>query len=203
MADSPEAASIQTVTGWVARDGRFWGDDERTARYCGSTHHKCENNPDHPPVKNRSYCIACHMEKVEKRWQDMPKVAHTPDSFPLHLYDSDQYFFDDDDLIYWLETNDVKPGDVRLTKCRPSYPNQIDPNEHFIDILPEDGEVPADVWEAFEKLNAVLKSSEPFSWSPDETQGVTLPADFLSPLQNNTLSDVGDIGVVDIKGESA
>ena len=29
MEDSPEAASIKTVTGWVSRTGRFWGNDER------------------------------------------------------------------------------------------------------------------------------------------------------------------------------
>jgi hypothetical protein len=28
MMDSDEAASIQTVTGWVDRQGRFWGGDE-------------------------------------------------------------------------------------------------------------------------------------------------------------------------------
>jgi hypothetical protein len=28
MMDSDEAASIKTVTGWVARDGLFWGNDE-------------------------------------------------------------------------------------------------------------------------------------------------------------------------------
>ena len=29
--DSSEAASIQTVTGWVSRSGRFWGNDEHMA----------------------------------------------------------------------------------------------------------------------------------------------------------------------------
>lgn len=31
--DSAEAASIQNVTGWVSRSGRFWGNDEQMARY--------------------------------------------------------------------------------------------------------------------------------------------------------------------------
>ena len=30
--DSAEAASIQTVTGWVSRSRRFWGDDEHMAQ---------------------------------------------------------------------------------------------------------------------------------------------------------------------------
>lgn len=42
MMDSDEAASIQTVTGWVDRQGRFWGGDEHQARWCGATHRKCK-----------------------------------------------------------------------------------------------------------------------------------------------------------------
>ena len=38
LPESPEAASVQTVTGWVSRTGRYWGNDERMARYDGSTH---------------------------------------------------------------------------------------------------------------------------------------------------------------------
>ncbi|MDH1335848.1 hypothetical protein N5D77_18155 [Comamonas thiooxydans] len=179
MAESDDAASIQTVTGWVSSDGKFWGKDERMARYAGSTHRKCDKNPEHQPIANGDFCRECRKECLEQRWKDMPKEAYTPEVFPLHLYDTDRYFFDAQDLIYWLEENSINPEDARLTKCKPSYPSRIDPNEHFVDILPEDGEVPEDVREAFEKLNEVLKQSEPFSWFPDDTQGVTLPADFL------------------------
>ena len=179
MAESDEAASIQTVTGWVSRDGHFWGKDERMARYSGSTHKICDKNPEHGVVEQRSWCRQCHNEAMEKRWNEMPKTAYTPESFPLHLYDTDRYFFDEVDLMEWLEENKINPVDVRLTKCKPSYPDQIDPDEHFCDILPEDGEVPEDVREAFEKLNEVLKRSEPLSWLHDDKQGITLPADFL------------------------
>ncbi|HAT6800607.1 TPA: hypothetical protein JAN03_00980 [Citrobacter freundii] len=50
MMDSDEAASIQTVTGWVDRHGRFWGGDEHQARWCGATHRKCKNKPDEHPI---------------------------------------------------------------------------------------------------------------------------------------------------------
>ena len=183
MAESDEAASIQTVTGWVSSDGHFWGKDERMARYSGSTHKICDKNPEHGVIAQRDWCKQCRAEALDKRWQEMPKQAYTPDALPLHLYDTDRYFFDVVDLTEWMEENKINPVDVRLTKCKPSYPGQIDPDEHFVDILPEDGEVPEDVREAFEKLNEVLKKSEPFSWFPDDTQGVTLPADFLEDTE--------------------
>ncbi|WP_407226469.1 hypothetical protein [Enterobacter roggenkampii] len=63
MMDSDEAASIQTVTGWVDRQGRFWGSDEHQARWCGATHRKCKNKPDeHPIHSTNGYCEECHRE---------------------------------------------------------------------------------------------------------------------------------------------
>ena len=51
MEDSPEAASIKTVTGWVSRTGRFCGDDERMARFDGSTHNR--RDPSRHRVRTR------------------------------------------------------------------------------------------------------------------------------------------------------
>ena len=180
LAHSPEAASIQTVTGWVARDGRFWGDDERMARFCGSTHRICEANPEHGPVEHRSYCQACYAEKMEAKWQAMPKAPFLEELMPLCVFDSDRYFFDLDDLCYWLEEHELKPDAVRLVQCEPVHAEPIDPNDHFIDDLPEDGEVPDALREAFEVLNAVIAKCEPLGWRPANKLGVLLPADFLN-----------------------
>ncbi|MGJ0580578.1 DNA N-6-adenine-methyltransferase, partial [Xenorhabdus bovienii] len=73
MHDSSEAASIKTVTGWVSRDGQFWGDDERMARYCGATHRQCENNPNHPIIAMRDYCELCHTEERHNRFNAMER----------------------------------------------------------------------------------------------------------------------------------
>lgn len=179
MAESDEAASIQTVTGWVSSTGRFWGNDERMARYDGSTHKICEENPVHGIVEQRSWCKQCRAEKMDKRWQEMPKEPFAPDVLPVHVFDSDRYFFLADELAEWLEEHNIKPEEVRLTKCEPKYPDQVDPNDIYADDLPEDGEIDGDLWEAFEALNEVIKKSKPLSWHPIDV-GVNLPADFLA-----------------------
>lgn len=184
LAHSHEAASIQTVTGWVARDGRFWGEDERMARYCGSTHRICDVNPDHGPVENRSYCEACRAEKMEVKWLEMEKAPFLEELMPLCVFDSDRYFFDLDDLCCWLEEHELKPECVRLVQCEPVRAEPIDPNDHFIDDLPEDGEVPDALREAFDALNAVIAECEPLSWRPANKLGVILPADFLVPVSD-------------------
>jgi hypothetical protein len=176
--DSPEAASIKTMTGWVASDGRFWGDDEHMARFCGSTHRVCPTNAAHGLVAHRSYCKACHAEKEEQKWQDMTKEPFTEDIFPLCVFGGDQYFFDIDDLTDWLEEHEIRPELVRLVKCTPNYPQTIDPEDQYIDVLPEDGDVPDEVAEAFRVLNDELKKCGPISWSAGAV-GVLLPADLL------------------------
>ena len=181
LASSPEAASIQTVTGWVARDGRFWGDDERMARFCGSTHRTCEVNPEHGPVEKHSYCKACHAEKKEAQWLAMPKAPFAKGLMPLCVFNSDRFFFDVDDLRYWLEEHALNPEGVRLVQCEPVHAEPIDPNEHFADDLPEDGEVPDELRVAFDALNAVIAKCEPLCWRPANELGVLLPADFLNP----------------------
>ena len=186
LASSPEAASIQTVTGWVARDGRFWGEDERMARFCGSTHRICDVNPDHGPVENRSYCEACRAEKMEVKWQGMEKTPFLKELMPLCVFDSDRYFFDIEDLCYWLEEYELKPESVRLVQCEPVRAEPIDPNDHFIDDMPEDGEVPDALREAFDALNAVIAKCEPLSWRPANKLGVILPADFSVPAPDQS-----------------
>lgn len=173
--DSPEAASIQTVTGWVSSTGQFWGKDERTARYVGSTHRICKVNPAHGEHRTNSYCEKCWDEKRDAKWSAMPRRAY--DGTPVVVFDGDTFFFDAESIAEWLDEHDIKPEDARLVFCKPNYPCQIDPNEHFTDDLPEDGEVSAALYEAFKVLNAVIAAEPPMSWT-EGNEAVTLPANF-------------------------
>lgn len=176
MADSPEAASIQTVTGWVSSTGHFWGNDERMARFDGSTHKICEHNPAHGVVEQRSWCEACRAERMTAKWEAMPRREY--DGSPVCVFDSDTYFFDGDEISDWLLDNDIKPEDARLVFCKPRLPAIIDPNEHYQDDLPEDGEVSATLAAAFDALNKVIEAEKPLSWWEGD-EAVVLPAGFL------------------------
>ena len=69
----------------------------------------------------------------------MPRRAY--DGEPVAVFDGDVYFFDAEAIADWLADNDIKPEDARLVFCKPNMASEIDPNEHFSDDLPEDGEV--------------------------------------------------------------
>ena len=164
MYESPQAASIQTVTGWVGADGRFWGKDEHMARWCGATHRQCEKNPDHPIHEIRFYCQQCHQESRRAKFAAMRVKEWSGE--PLVIFDSDQYFFDKDSLRDFLIDSDIDLTDLQLCVCEPNMPREIDPSDVFSDDLPEDGEIrDQQLVAAFELLNEMIRQSEPLSWT--------------------------------------
>jgi len=67
MFDSNEAANFQTgLSGWVSRQGHYWGNDERAARYDGCTHTHCEDCRE-PVDRGRLICLPCHEIRQIKR----------------------------------------------------------------------------------------------------------------------------------------
>lgn len=180
MYESAEAASIQTVTGWADATGRFWGKDEHMARYCGSTHRQCEKDSSHPIYEIRSYCNACYQAGREAKFSAMPVKEWSGE--PLVIFDGDRYFFDEDDLRDYLVEEDVDLASIQLCICEPNHPSEIDPNDHFIDILPDDGEINDEqILAAFELLNEMIRASGPLSWSEGK-YAASLPQKFIDSV---------------------
>ncbi|OCA55176.1 hypothetical protein [Photorhabdus namnaonensis] len=164
MYDSEEAASIKIVTGWVASDGSFWGDDEDMARYSGSTHRKCKNNPEHPIVRRNDYCSICREEKNNEEFNAMERKEWDRET-PIAIFNTDQYFWDEYDLLEYCNENNISPKELRLVICEPNYPAEIDGEDYFCDDLPPDGELPSELQGAFEILNIAIRNCGPLSWS--------------------------------------
>ena len=163
LPDSQEAASIQTVTGWVSRDGYFYGNDERLARWAGSTHRLCESCGN-VFVKN-SYCEPCAKKRRDDEIASLPMREWKGE--PVYLESADEYFFEPSDFYDYCLDNDLNPKDQVLLFVTPNYASEIDPNEHYADDLPEEGDVPAELSEAFDALNEVIRMrSSALSYSP-------------------------------------
>jgi len=161
--ESPEAATFKTgLSGWVDRNGIFWGEDERAARYAGSTHKKCECGA---VIKNRSFCGDCSRAKDANKHREAEKITWDCET-PLYSQIHDKYFFDEDELFDFMHECNIKnPDELELFICEPNYLSEIN-SDYWHDDLPEDGELPGDVELFLDALNTAIRAAEPVSWSP-------------------------------------
>lgn len=161
--ESPEAAKFVTgISGWVDRDGGFFGNDERLARYSGSTHKKCSCGE---VITKNSYCEKCHRSADIERYKSAKKLEWDHKT-PLYSDSNDEYILTIDDLINLMEELEITcVDDLRLFICEPNYLSQIE-IDYWSDDIPEDGELPGNVGEALDALNKEISKSIAVSWSP-------------------------------------
>ena len=161
--ESEEAAKFVTgLSGWMDREGRFLGNDEKTARYCGSTHRHCYCGE---VIPRDSYCKACNRKNDLEKYRTAKRIEWDGKA-PLYSQIHDKYLFDKDELIDFMHECEVTdPDDLELFVCKPNYLSEIE-SDHWADDLPEDGDLPSEVEAALEVLNAAIRKAGPVSWSP-------------------------------------
>ncbi len=168
----PRAARYVTdVKGWVGRDGRFYGDDERAARYAGSTHRACEDCGSPTTPKYFLQCAACRNRRAVER--HAARETRPWDGSSIIFSDAlDQYFSSWDDIEEYLANEDAVPlEDLRLLHCEPIYASEIEPSSYYHDSLPEDeDDAPKWLEDAFAVLNETIrehrKRGDALSWTP-------------------------------------
>lgn len=166
MYDSDEAAQYETVKGWVAADGRFYGENEDLARYAGCTHRPCKQCGE-PTNKNWMFCYKCRREKELAKYNELPTEIWDGQSF-VYSETLDEYFDDMDSFLDAMFDRDMRIKDAMLVHCKQVKPRDLDPDDIYQDDLPEDTGLPAEIYEAFEELNKLVAKHFPESWYPDK-----------------------------------
>lgn len=166
MYDSPEAASIQSVTGWVSSCGHFWGANEDQARWSGSTHKKCNNNAEHEIFSKHSYCYECHIEKRQAKFESL-EIVEWDGKTPLNLFYTDFYFFDAEQVYEYCADHGVSAESLQLVLCVPINMGEVEA-DYWCDAFAEEVLLPPEVEAALSDLNeAIQKYGKSVSWSPD------------------------------------
>lgn len=160
MYNSPEAASLQTVTGWVSRTGRFWGNDEHMARWEGATHDVCKCGKE-KNIRGYTICDDCLAKQRHEKFLAMPEKKL---EYPVCIFNDDTYFFDEDSLLMHCEENEIEPTELKLQLCQPNYPAPIS-SDIWEDIFAEDGDYP-ELEKMIDEFNKKLKTLPALSWSP-------------------------------------
>jgi len=164
--DSPEAATRRTITGWVSRDGRFYGDDEHLARWAGATAIRCEQC--HKPTDSKSFtkCETCRGAGDAEKFAKAERAPYTEGM--LYSDSHDRYFVDPAEAREFAEDNGITLESMRLYLCTPNWARHLD-EDFFVDELPEDGEVPDELKIAMDAFNHAVKAyRRPLSWAPSK-----------------------------------
>ena len=164
--DSDEAAKfVINISGWVASNGAFYGDNEQAARYRGCTHRTCVNC-DELVIKSYIYCTNCAIEHA-KYIYNKRECKDWGRNFPLYSEVADKYYFDEDELLDDLEEYNCSATSLRLRLCKPIYLQQINEG-YWEDDLPEDVELPKNITKALEKLNEEIRKTETIAYEPSK-----------------------------------
>lgn len=167
--DSDEAAQLKTVTGWVSRDGHYYGNEENIARYAGSTHKKCDCGS---VVEKGSRCRACESKRRTDAYYALP-METWDGTQPIALWDDDRFFFDEDSFLDFLfDMKQGTPGDipeVQAVLCTPHRLGLIS-IDNWADDLPDDGELPPAVAAKVDELNEAIKAAPVASWFPGKVR---------------------------------
>lgn len=166
--ESNESAQLKTVELWVSRTGRGYDkNNERLARWDGATHIHCESCGN-PVEKRYLLCDDCRSKKDIDRYNSM-HFKEWDKKTPLVIFETDQYFYDVSDIEEYCEENELNVSDLKLCICEPNKLHDIDPHDHYADLLPEDGDMPEEIVKAFEELNEKIKNLDiVLSWSQGE-----------------------------------
>lgn len=161
-----ESAEYKTISGWVSRTGRFFGEHEDEARRHGSTHFKCECGKIY---LNTSYCKSCSTKSAYENYSKLEFKEWDLKSF-VYSVTLNEYFENELDLIFHLDDENIICEDLKLILCEPIKVPEIY-YSYFEDALPDgydlDDVASPEFMIALEKLNKLIEN-EKWTWIPGE-----------------------------------
>lgn len=163
---SDKAASLQTITGWVSSDGRFYGNDEHLARWAGCTHKTCPCGK--IMSKHFTICDTCRETKRVQHYRAMPEGD--PGGDMVYSDSCQRYFMDVDEAFDYASDEGCSIADLDLICCKPVHMREVD-TEIWADDLPEDYSfedcVPKAIQEKLVELNQLIRDTRVvLSWWP-------------------------------------
>jgi hypothetical protein len=167
MPDSPDAATLVTVTCWQSRTGELYLDKpgaEATARYKGSTHVVCDECGK-PSRKPYTACEECRYKHKAEAFAKLP-LEEWDGSTLLYSEAYDHYLHDEDDVEEFMRDHECSFDDLECVICEPCNAMQIDADLWNGD-LPEEAnnELPKEMQAAVDAFNEAIKGVV-LSWKP-------------------------------------
>lgn len=172
MFPNEEAAEYKTgISGWVCKNcRRFYGEEERVARYCCEKDHACDTDGCAGRAeKSYIYCDPCNKKRDLERWLAFKEVEWDGKT-PLCLDDGDHFFFSPEELDEYLEEEGLDVKDVRIVVCEECEPPSFEMYDFLQDHLAEGMEAEAHWADIDKKVNDWIKENVPTVWFGGKTR---------------------------------
>ena len=184
--ESTESAKfVEDISGWVDRNGLFFGKEEMAARYSGATHVRCTGCGN--AISKNSYCNDCNEKKYTRQYLNAPRQEWDGKT-PLYSETRDQWYSNIDDLAddaycFAEENGYLIDGDydhifvfdkMRLYLGTPTKLSNVD-QDYWCDDLAEDQDLPGEILDALDALNEAIdkvNAESPCSWEPSKVVAV-------------------------------
>lgn len=134
------------------------GPNGHAARWCCAEDLPCRTEGCSTRVdkSNFGYCVPCTERMEEEKWARRKKVEP---EWPCVVADDDRYFFDESDLVMWMEDEEITS--VRLEACKRLTPPVFEMSEWLCGYMPED-DYPDDSHD--EEINRMIRQTAPEVW---------------------------------------
>lgn len=137
---------------------------ENTVRKELSTHKVCESCGNN--ISKHSYCYPCYESKNKDNYFKK-EFKEWDGKTPLVIYNSDEYFFDGDSVLDYIEENEEE--DLQLMICEPNYCPELSEEYFTEEFLPENyndlGDFDKGLVQKVKELNEYIRTLKPMSWS--------------------------------------
>lgn len=153
LPESDKAAKfVDNISGWVSRHSRFYGTLEDVARRDGATHMACSDcGAIIPKSTGWLICGHCRNARDTKKFLEMPITKWDTD-YPVCIFNSDQYFFESDEIEGYCEDHEIDPATMQLVQCIPVVPSRGIDLDYFEDYLGEE-EYPQELYDIITEFN--------------------------------------------------
>lgn len=152
---------------WECRTCGALYDREGSAAYCHASSRPCQSCGK-PADKSYAHCESCRGKLRRERWDAMPEIVWDGEA-ALAIYDSDQYFFDADDLADYCGDEGIDVADLMLVLCKHVRPRTFSLDDFLDDLLPDDqgaADFGIDVVAAEKAVNDATSQVAALVWEP-------------------------------------
>ncbi len=153
------------ISGWVGKNGNFYGKSEDMARYANSTHKTCDCG--NIMSKGWTKCEGCRAKSALERFMALEGVEWDGEAM-MCTHDDDRFFRDWDEAVSYCYDNEILPKDLKLVLCkkdiRISEINIDELNEEYCTEDESLSDFHPEIAKKVDELNELIRNTEPTLW---------------------------------------